>query len=347
MIRRTLLAFAALAAASVARAEPAKIDQLVIRSWPGPWDDAMVEVGSKFTAKTKIKVAYDHRSDGVMTTLLQTAAAQHRTPPVDVFYTFDFHAKKADMRGLLNPMTVAEVPNLANMMSMSDPEGGGTSWPWVNVGADVVTLLYRGDKFPQPPKSYAVMFDPAYKGRVLFYSVPQYTLNIVALINHWSVPDDMDKIWGFIQAKLATQNPILGGDPETVGGFERNEIDLTVSYPAIARQLAPIGVKITRPKEGLIGNFEAVAIPKGLDPDHRYWAEQFVNFLLSPEVLTQYCHRLMVACLRKGIPSTDAELADPAFPKSEEELQKIVHIPVGLLAKHDSEWSAHYDEILK
>ena len=336
-----------LAAGFGASAEPAKIDQLVVRSWPGPWDDAMVEVGTKFTAKTGIKVAYDHRLDGVMLTLVQSAETQHRSPPVDVFYTFDVDAKKAELRGLLDPMTVADVPNLADMLPMAHPDGDADKWPAVYVGADVVTLLYRKDKFPKPPDSYAVMFDPAFKGRVLFYSEPQFTLSMVALVNHWSIPGDLDKIWAFIQDKVKPQNPILGGDPETLGGFQRDEIDLAVSYPTIARQLAPIGVGITRPAEGLIGGFESVGIPKGLAEGHRYWAAQFINFLLSPEVLTPYCQRLMVACLRKDMPVTAAELADPGFPKNEAELKQIARIPITLYAEHESEWDSRYDEILK
>ncbi len=331
-----------------AAAEPAKIDQLVVRSWPGPWDDAMVEVGTKFTAKTGIPVAYDHRLDNVVATLIQTAQAQHRPPPVDVFYTFDVTGQKAAMRGLLDTFTVADVPNLADMLPMAKPAGAGDGWETVNVGADIVTLLYRADRFPNgPPQSYTALLDPALKGRILLYSEPQFTLTIVAAINNWSIPADMDKIWSFIQDKIKPQDPILGGDPETLGGFQRDEIDLTVSYPTIARQLASQGIRVARAKEGLVGGYEAVGVPKGLADGHRYWATQFINFLLSKEVLEPYCQRLMVACLRKDMTPTEAELKDPGFPQSAEDLQSMRTIPPAIFAAHESEWSARYDEILK
>ncbi len=331
-----------------ARAEPEKIDQLIVRMWPGPWGDAFEEVGKAFTRKTGIPVAYDRRVDGVMSTLVQAALAQGRQPPVDVFYTFDLDATKMASMGLLDPVTPAEVPALADMLPLAKPALPGDAWPFVNVGLDIVTLVYRADKFPAgPPDSYKVMFDPAFKGRIFLFTTSEFMVALVARTNGWRIPEDMDKIWTFMEDKVKPMEAIIGGDPELVGGFQRDELDVALSYPTIANQLAPFGVKWTRPKEGLISGDEAIAIPRGLPPARRYWAAQFIQTLLSADVLQPYCDRLKIPCLRKGMTIPPEEMSDPAFPKTPEELAQVYTVPLDVFAAHQSEWNARYDEIIK
>ncbi len=335
-----------------ARAEPAKPDQLILREWPGPWGDAMVNtVARTFTEQTGIPVVIDHRQEAVMSTLIQGALAQHRQPPIDVFYALAPSAAEDEARGLMDDLDPADIPNLNSMLPLAKPASSSGGWPYVNVGVDIVTLLYRKSKFPTaPPDTVNVMFDPAFKGRILLYSPGAGSdLGLIALARHWSIPADLDKIWAFVADTVKPQQPILGGDADVVGGFERNEIDLAFSYPAIARRLSGNGIDVgwTKTKEGMMGIYEVAWIPRGLPESNRYWARKYIDLLLSRESLSTYCTALFIPCFRSDLPVPEALANDATYPKTPEELEALATVPPDVFAAHQAEWDAHFDEIMK
>jgi hypothetical protein len=144
-------------------------------------------------------------------------------------------------------------------------------------------------------------------------------------------------------------DPIIGGDPEAVGGFERNEIDLAFTYSAIPMSLGASGVDVgwPRAREGMMGIYEAAWIPRGLPPESRYWARRFIDMLLSEDVLSAYCNRLLIPCFRRDMPVPDVVANDPAFPKTEAELDALYTTPLDEFAAHQAEWDARFQGIVK
>ena len=350
--RIACFAFLLLAASgSPAMAEPAKPDILAVRDWPGPWGDAMTETAAKvFTERTGIPVLLDHRLDTAVSALIQAALAQHRPPPVDVFYTLAPTAHEDALRGVMDPLDPEEMPNLKAMLPIAKPPSPDGGWQYVNIGADILTLVYRKSKFPNgPPHSLSVMFDPAFKRRVLIYDSAEANIGLVALTNHWSIPADLDQVWQFASDRIKPMDPIIGGDPEAVGGFERNEIDLAFTYSAIPMSLGANGVDIgwTRADEGMMGLYEAAWIPRGLPPESRYWARRFIDLLLSEDVLSAYCTRLLIPCFRRDMPIPEAVANDPAFPKTEAELDALYTTPLDEFAAHQADWDARFQAIVK
>ncbi len=333
-----------------ASAEPPKPDQLIIREWPGTWGEAMqATVLKMFTERTGIPMVVDYRVDGAMSTMIQVAAAQGRQPPVDIFYTMENQAYKDAARGLMLPLTPQDIPNLDAMLPNARPivmQDGG--WPYVNVGSDVAMLVYREAAFPKgPPQSLTVLFDPRFKGRVLGSTESLGSIELVALANDWHVPGDMDKIWSFIADRLKSQDPILGGDPVVVNALERGEADLAFTYPANVMGLEHAGVAWTLPKEGMAGASEGIWIPRGLPESNTYWAKQFVNFLLSREVLETYCAKLYIPCFRRDMSPPPQARNDPNFPRTPEQFAAIHSLPLADATTHEVEWDARYDSIMK
>lgn len=334
---------------AAAAAEPAKLDQLVIRMWPGPWGDAMAATASKtFAERTGIPVVVDPRDDGAMSTILQAARAQGRQPPIDVFITLDPSAIKDAARGLMDEMQPSDVPNLAAMLPIAKPARPDGKWLYVNFAIDIMTLVYRQSRFPDgAPGSLAVLFDPAFKGRTFLYPRAEGSIGLIALAKGWRIPEDIDRIWAFLQDTVKPLDPIIGGDAELVGAFERNEVDVALTYPAVARNVGDGALRWTRAKEGTLGTVEAAWVPKGLPEANRYWAMRFVDTLLSADVLAAYCARLVIPCFRQNMPLPPGAAEDPAFPKTPEELAGIYQIPLEPYAAHQAEWDARSDEILK
>jgi len=338
---------ALIAAGPVAAADtPPKPDSIVMRMWPGPWGDAMAKVGAAFTKETGVQVLFDNRSDTAVSTLVQVAIAQKRTPPVDVFYTSDIQAYKDAAQGLTQPLTEAEVPNLATMLPAAKPARG--SWDYVNVAPNIMTLLYRASAFPNgAPDDLGVLFDPKYAGRTYANSGSSVSIAVVAMLNGWTIPDDMDKIWAFIEAHEKPMNPIMGHDPELVAGFQRDEVDIAFSFPAIATSLEDPDIKIAVAKQGTYAFDEGVFIPKGLPADRAYWAGQFVNFLLSKPTLEMYCNTLAIPCLQPGLSVPAAAADDPSYPRSAADFAKIHALPMQAYAENQAAWDSKYDAIMK
>ena len=334
------------ASASVGRAEPAKPDELIIRDWPGPWGEAMAAVGKAFTDKTGIKVQIDKREDAAVEKLMQAAHAQNREPPVDIMYTMETNSYRDSAQGLSDPLTTADIPNLSNMLGSAMPDSG--QWDYVTIAQDIMTLVYRASAFPDgAPDSFTSLFDPKLKGRVYSNAGAEANVAVVAKLNDWSIPQDMDKIWSFLETKFAPMNPVLGYDTELMAGFQRHEVDLALTFPSNAAALKDPDVKIAMPKEGVYGDGEAFFIPSGLSESRKYWARQFVNFFLSKEMLTQYCNELTLACNAKDLPVPPNAGNDPSFPRTPAERDKIFRIPVKTLAENMATWDAKFNALVK
>jgi putative spermidine/putrescine transport system substrate-binding protein len=349
VVRLLLIAIASLVLSPTARAAPAKLDQLVVRMWPGPWGDSLAATVSKaFTERTGIPVVFDPRDDGAMSTIVQSALAQGRQPPIDVFYTLATAAIKDEARGLMDEIRPDEIPNLAFMLPRAKPAPADGKWHYINVGIDIMTLVYRKAKFPDgPPTSLQVLFEPRFKGRTFLYVHSEGCIGPVALANGWRIPDDMERIWSFLETRVKPLDPIIGGDPDLVGAFQRDEVDVAMTYPAVARDTGDGAVTWTRAREGTLGTVESVWLPRGLPEANRYWATRFIDTLLAPEVLAAYCGRLVIPCFRQDMALPPGAAEDPAFPKTADDMAQIATLPLEAYAAHQAEWDARADEILK
>lgn len=329
-------------------AAPAKPDQLVMRNWAGTWGDAMEKhVIKAFTEKTGIPVVSDKRPDVQMATLIQAALAQGRQPPVDVFYTLENNAHKDAVRNLMDPLTEDDVPNIKNMLPMSRPQKL-EGYPYINLAVDIITLVYRKSAFPGgTPDSLSAIFEPRHKGRVFATASSGTPMGAVCMLNKWQLPEDEAKVFAFIKEQLKPQNPLMGRDPELLGGLQRNEIDVAFTWPKFGRVLADQGITLTKTKEGVMAWNESIWVPKGLPEANRYWAKQFVNFILDADVLQPYCDSLVVPGLRKGMKAPPEAESDPSYPHSDADYEAIYSPPLDAYASNQAKWDAEYESIMK
>jgi putative spermidine/putrescine transport system substrate-binding protein len=322
-----LAALLCLLIGGAARAEPPKLDQLVVREFDGTWGEAF---------ETTISL------------LIETALAQGRQPPIDAAISLDDSTYKEAARGIMQPLTAEDIPNLADMLPIAHPVGHPDDYPYINFAADLLTLVYRKSAFPDgPPDSLKVMFDPRFKGRVLMGDTSLPTVMLVSMANDWQIPADMDKIWDFIRDKIKPLDPIMGADPEVVNGLQRDEIDLAFTFPANAEGMDKLGIAWTSTKEGMLGLDEGLWMPRGLPEANAYWAKQFINFALSHEALQAYCTKLNIPCFRKDVTPPPGAAKDPYFPMTPAQRASIRSTPFQAYAANQLDWDARYDSIMK
>lgn len=346
---RGLAAALLLLAAVPALAEPAKPDQLVVRGFTGPWGDAFeATIVQMFTDRYGIPVVIDRRLDPTIELIVEAAQAQGRPPPIDVSISLENSTFREAARGVMLDLTPADIPNLTALLPISHPPSHPDSWPYVNFAVDIMTLVYRKSAFPGgPPDSLDVLFDPRFKGRVLYGTTSLTTIMLVSLARGWQIPDDMDRIWAFIADRVKPLDPILGSDPEVVNGLERDEIDLAFTFPANALGLDAVGIGWTSPKEGMFGLNEGLWIPRGLPEGETYWARKFIDLALSRPALQAYCTRLIVPCFRPDVAPPPGADKDPYFPITPEQFARVRETPFAAYEAHQLDWDARYDAIMK
>ncbi len=114
-----------------------------------------------FTKATGIKVQYIEGGSGVV---VQRVAKEQSNPQADVLVTLPPFIQKAAADGLLQPYTSPEAAAIP--AESKDPKGDYTAL--VN---NYMNFIYNSEALSAPPKTYADLLDPKFKGK-LQYSTP-------------------------------------------------------------------------------------------------------------------------------------------------------------------------------
>jgi len=178
------LAFAAFALAALALAPTAASAQqkefegvkLVINGFGGNLDDVFVETVSKvLNDKYGITVQIVPGSIASAYAKLMTSRAN---PAFDVLVTDDITLRAAAKAGLIEEVSAAEVPNMAQLYPSFMPLGGYG----LPVFASVIPLAYNKEHIKTPPQSLTDLAKPEFKGRVGLFNLESVGM-VVTLIN--------------------------------------------------------------------------------------------------------------------------------------------------------------------
>ena len=352
--RRTLLktgtaAVGALAMPGLLRAQD-KPDEIIVRAWGGAWGDALKEgVGDPFTAATGIKVRYDFTEDNEIKPKIWAAVDQGRVPPIHVNWDTTVNATISALRGVTTDLS--DLSNLANLLPLAKPEGlDGV--PLVNTYAYVYVLAYRPEAFPDgPPKSWDVLTDPKFKGRIALYD-DGIGFNAISVLAGGGtiddIPDNMDAGWEFYR-KVKANAPLLGEDADFTTWFQNGEIDVACTISVNAREAKQNGIAVewTVPEEGCKVDTDCLWVPKGLPANEEHWAKEFVNFALSKDAQQKWCAALGLPPVYPGIEPPADLVGDPSYPTKPEDFAKLVSIPSPVLVNSQAEWFAKFNEIFQ
>lgn len=199
--------------------------------------------------------------------------------------------------GLVTPLDLSIIPSYQQLSPKL------RSLPLVRVGDKVFgvpfqwgpnPLLYDTTAFSAPPDSWAILWDPKYKGKISVWD-DLSTLYMAAQLLGYDKPDP-DHLYNLsdaeldnVKQKLLTLKPnvrkIWSTGGELTNLFENHEIVAAMGWPLMTNQLRKAGFPIgeTIPKENTTGWIDHLLITSA--SEHKELAEQFLEYMI--EVQTQ------------------------------------------------------------
>jgi putative spermidine/putrescine transport system substrate-binding protein len=201
---------------------------------------------------------------GSIASAFAKAMTSRSNPAFDVLITDDITLRSATKAGLIEEVSAADVPNMAQLYPNFMPLGG-YGLPFF---ASVTALAYNKEHVKTPPQALSELANPALKGRVGIFNLESVggVGNLIALAeaNGGSIKN-LDP--GFAKLKeilpnlaTATSSPV-----ELYNLLQRGEIWVSSFWSgrinALIDQGVPLGIVV--PKEGLRGNLDFASLVKG------------------------------------------------------------------------------------
>ena len=194
--------------------------------------------------------------------------------------------------GLLEPLTVAKVPNLAALKPGTIHMDG----MWCNYLQPWLGIAYNPQVMKTAPTSWADAYDPKYKGRVILPSLQNTeglaNLFMAAQLATGKPMAEAQKDIDAAFKKLVTIKPNLltayTQMPQAYNLMEQGEgymISSAISQVALERKAAGAPVDIAVPKEGIFAMPSGVALVRGAPQPEL--AAGYINEMISPEVQTK------------------------------------------------------------
>ncbi len=235
-----------------------------------------------FSKKYGIKVNYDtYSSNEEMLAKLQAGASGY-----DVVIPSDYTVAIMAKQGMLEPLDLSQIPNFANIDTRFinrdyDPGNKYTvPYQW-----GTSALVYDKTKVPFEPKSWADLWDPKFKGRLVMLDDEREMIGMALQVLGYDRNSTDTKQLDQAEKKLIDLKPnILKFDSDTPeNSIINGEAWAGLVYngnASLAFQSDPNVVYIC-PTEGCGIWFDNLAIPKGAP--HPDAALAFLNWVLDPQ----------------------------------------------------------------
>ena len=258
--RRTLLAGGGLLAAAAALRRPALAQgkSLVVATYPGTWAEAQRQYLSPAFTKRTGAVVSQSIILGVDQLSRMTAAKGGR-PPFDVALLDMPQVGDAVRLGLIEEYPADKSPNYKDLLpEFQDRWGPRVSMQIVGVG-------YNPDKIKQAPKTWEVLWDPKYKGRVGLTALnSQLGIAFLAEINrlHGGTEDNFDPAFKALRTLL----PNVGAIGVNLGAYatlwQQEQIDIAPYNFNFVQTLRSkdVPVQLAVPDTGAVGWFTSLHV---------------------------------------------------------------------------------------
>ena len=335
-----------------------KPDKIIMRTWGEPWNTIMAAgPGSTFTEETGIPVEFDLTDENPIQTKVRSAIRAGSRPPVDVVNNTTANGYLSARQDLIVPLSPEIVTNLNEItpaVSLPTPSLPITEagWPYVKVYGYTTPIVYAKDRVdPSTIKSWEDLFDPRFKGRIgvedYYYEV---TMPLAKMLGVDPRTDpDLTPVWD----KLAMLKPNIGAivNAEALSKvIASGEIDMFVALVGNALAARDLGADVgwIVPKEGVYLASDCVYVLKNLPPETEYYAQVFVNHMLSPANQSLMTKEFGTIPVHPQATLPDYMVDDPAFPVTSEQVEKYAIItPEDLQATNQADWQAAYDRVLR
>lgn len=237
----------------------------------------------QFEKDTGIEVIYQtFQSDEEMFVKLTQSANNY-----DVVVPMDYMVEKLLKYDMLAPIDFSNVPNARYIMDQYknlpfDPEGKYT----VPYFTSSFGIVYNKDMVDKPIDSWADLWDPKYKGKIIMYDLPRLSMSVALQKLGYSInTTDMKEI-NQATEELIKQKPLVYAylTDEARDVIIQGDAAMTVMYSGDALLMSKENpnLKYVIPKEGGNRQVDSLAIPK--KAKNKKNAEIFINYFTDPKI---------------------------------------------------------------
>jgi spermidine/putrescine-binding protein len=266
-----------------------KEESLSLLVWEGYADPSFVHA-FELAHHCKVSASYMGSSDDLVAKLRGGSAANY-----DVISPSSDVAASIARAGLTEPLDLSKLPSYAQLspklrelpLVKFNGKTFGVPFMW---GPN--PLLYDAAVFAKPPDSWAIFWDPKYKGKISVWD-DLSTLYMAAQMLGYDKPDPSqlynlsDDQLAAVKQKLLALKPNIrkmwaaGG--ELTNLFENHEVVLAMGWPLVTKQLKqanfPIGELI--PKENTTGWIDHLMITSA--SPHKQLAYEFLEYMIEAQ----------------------------------------------------------------
>lgn len=250
---------------------------LVVSNWGGDWNDNIVKgFEAPAFADSDLRIVHDLAPAAERKAKL---LAERRLPrsSVDVVWLTDADADELNSQGILEELDTTLIPNSSHVVEkLRLPY----MVPCIYGG---LVILYNPEKIPEPPKSFADLWNPAYAGRVGVIDALHFNYIYAAALSHGGSMSDVSPAFpALLDMKKAVQPRLYPSHQALAAGFQAGEIWISANYSARAVQWGKEGLPIrwSYPDEGAVFiSFGAAVTKRARNRDAAY---AYLNAMLEP-----------------------------------------------------------------
>lgn len=274
--------------------------------------------------------------------MVATRRTTPNAPLVDCgFFNVD-SITRGDVDDMWESLDPAKIPNIANVLPQyKRPGNRGVAYEMSAIG-----LLYNKNAVKTPPTSWAALWSPKFKGRVVMFDYDTRALVIAARLNGGDEHhiDPGFKIWSqhadnfraLVDSNDAVKNALASGDAWIAPWF--NSISMIW-----IKEGAPFGFAI--PKEGAIGFPLYLAIIKGVSAPQRAVCEDLINTLLQTKNAERYAQLTDGIPVVKNAKMTPEEAANPAL--NFDIAKHAIVLDYSTIGANTADWRRRWDREVK
>ena len=284
--RRAVLAGAAALPLGARRAAAA--EQIVVATWGGDYANLLrANVDEPLMAPQGITVVQDLGDEDPRVAKLY---AQRRLPrgAADVVCLQGVRAHEMEAAGLLEPLDATKVPNLAHVLpNLRTTFYGPHIWsPQV--------IIYNPDRVKEPPRTFADLADPKWKGRVGVGDINYMYVMMAASLATAGDPNGVEaEAARDLVLKLNSNGLRLYPSTDSIGaGIKTGEIDVGLMWLArvLMWQNAGIPVAAQFPTEGSVLYFSGMVVPR--NAANKPAAFRYLNAMMEPSAQRGFADRM-------------------------------------------------------
>jgi iron(III) transport system substrate-binding protein len=261
------------------------------------------------------KASYIRGSTGPTIARLE---AEKANPQADVVWgVFNDYMTGAAKKGLLEPYAAKDSSTIA--ARFKHPEN-----MWQGVTLLTVAFAVNQKKMAElklpPPRSWADLLDPKYKGHIVM-SNPSTSGTAYLLLASHAARLGEDRMWEYYDAidKNLSQVTKSGGAPGRMAASGETPIGIALAYEVEVAKKQGAPIDVIWPSDGVPWTFEGNGLVKGAKNPQN--AKRFLDWAVSKTAMTSYAEWRGTGIARTDVPVsgpkiTDMKLIDLDFVKA-------------------------------